>query len=172
MPVLRYIQRLFDLHQWHHIGREYLKALLGAGYQVRLVGSTLGDLSDPFWDDVRAALPIITGPGKDDIEVPSLDGDWVNIVCGFGDDFGTWHMPGRLNIAITACHPRTPDEERIKAALRKYDAVIAPPQDTGLLAMCIPEIKVDTCKPKAETIKFVLERIFDEHRAKETAYRG
>lgn len=161
LPV-RFVTRIQDPWGWDKIGREYLRAFLEAGYPTRAVGSTLGDLDTPEWDALREAFPQVTGLGPNDLAAVNLDGDYLNVVCGFPDDFTSWWVAGRKNVAITACHPRPIEKESDRTSLAPYDLILTYPPDHGLVEMCLQGYvdprKIEPCKAKASAVKFVLDR--------------
>lgn len=159
----RLVTRLSDSWSWDDVGRQFARALLDAGFPTRILGSTLGDLSDPVWDSVREAFPHVTGLGKSDISSMDLEGDWINFVVGFDSDFKRFHTAGHKNVAYTACCPQAPSTGAL-ATLETYDLILVHPTDLWIFQAALPEKRVESCKPLPHTLKFVLERAFDENR--------
>lgn len=95
---------------WSDVGREWLKALVAAGLEVKAVSSTVLDLADEKspWHEVEQHF------------LTPLTKRFTNVVCGFGDDFKRLHEEGELNIAITGLKPREPSPTEL-AALKNYN---------------------------------------------------
>ena len=169
LPSVRFGIRIVDRWRWDMIGREYLRAFLEAEYPTKAIPTVMGDLGTAEWEDVRAAFITVTGDGPHDLKDVSLEkGKFLNVVCGWGDDFERfWTQDVLANIAITACHPKT-FEPKDKPGLLKYDLILTSADDLVLMQLDFPEAikKIEPCKPKAAPLKFVLDRFLAKRSAK------
>lgn len=147
LATIRYFLRVQranpKLRTWSDVGYEYLHAFLQAGLPVRAVSVT-GTMFE--YDTENRWLAVVDAFGR-----PLVDYGFVNVVCGFGDDFRSWTTFAKHNVAITGCFPRLPNDPEV-LLLRKYDHIYgisendtAELQARGLNAVWLP-LDVNTIK--------------------------
>jgi len=139
---IRYFARTDD----SELGRAaaaYCDALVDTGTPVRLVSTHVAELqvdsrgrSSSGWDRHRALL------------TTSMDGGFVNVVCGDLVDWGRFHTPSVTNALLLAganFEPRAPQTDLLEV-VALYDVIYAPSAElasiveraTGLRPIVVP----------------------------------
>jgi hypothetical protein len=139
---------------WDDWGREYLHALVLAGYSVRALPMSPVDFQDPrsAWRDLSRFF------------LGDLEATYLNVICGDVSDCHRLFTVGAIaNIAITACHPRQPTPEDAHA-LGLFDLVLCPSQRDADELVALGVSRAEHVPAKPDAIRPHIERfLHDAH---------